>query len=154
GGNGRRRPLGVLMLEGKMAQVPGCMACDATFPYPVVRKVVAGSRTPLSAEEAWERLPLYVAAARELEGGGGAGITANCGLIALMQRELAAAVAVPVVTSALLLVPLVHRMIGGRRVGVLTFFTSAVGERNYRASGWSETEVPVALDGVGEHESW
>jgi len=151
---GRRRPLGILMLEGKMAQVPGCMACAETFPYPVVRQVVTGSRTPLTAEEAWEMLPLYVAAARDLERAGVAAITANCGLIALMQRELAAAVAVPVVTSALLLVPLVHRMIGGRRVGILTFFADAVGEANYRASGWSETEIPVALDGVGEHASW
>jgi hypothetical protein len=153
-GTARRRPLGILMLEGKMADVPGCMACEATFPYPVVRAVVAGSRTPLTPEEAWEMLPLYVAAARQLERSGVAAITANCGLIALMQSELAAAVSVPVVTSALLLVPAVHRMIGGRRVGILTFFTSAVGERNYRASGWSGAEIPVALDGVGEHESW
>ena len=80
------------MLEGKMADVPGCMACEATFPYPVVRKVVRGSRTPLSAEEAWAMLPLYVEAARELERAGVAAITANCGLIALMQKELAATV--------------------------------------------------------------
>jgi hypothetical protein len=150
----RRRPLGILMLEGKMAQVAGCMACEATFPYPVLRRTVAGSRTPLSAEEAWAMLPLYVTAARALAREGVAAITANCGLIALMQQELAAAVPVPVATSALLLVPAVHRMIGGRRVGILTFFTAAVGEANYRASGWSETEVPVALAGVGEHESW
>jgi hypothetical protein len=149
-----RRPLGILMLEGKMADVPGCMACDATFPYPVVRRVVAGSRTPLTAAEAEAMLPLYVAAARQLAREGVAAITANCGLIALLQRELAAAVDVPVVTSALLLVPAVHRWIGGRRVGILTFFPSAVGERNYQASGFSEREVPVALDGVGEHESW
>ncbi len=50
--------------------------------------------------------------------------------------------------------PAIHRWIGGRRVGILTFFTSAVGEDNYRASGWSADDVPVALDGVGEHESW
>ncbi|HTQ80580.1 MAG TPA: aspartate/glutamate racemase family protein, partial [Thermoanaerobaculia bacterium] len=62
-----RPPLGILMLEGKMADVPGCMACASTFPYPVVRKVVRGSRTPLTAEEAWDMLPLYVDAARELE---------------------------------------------------------------------------------------
>jgi hypothetical protein len=153
-GAGARPPLGILMLAGKMADVPGCMACEATFPYPVVRRVVAGSRTPLSAGEAREMLPLYVAAARELARDGVAALTANCGLIALLQPELAAAVEVPVVTSALLLVPAIHRWIGGRRVGILTFFTSAVGEANYRASGWSADDVPVALDGVGEHESW
>jgi Asp/Glu/hydantoin racemase len=149
-----RPPLGILMLEGKMADVPGCMACESTFPYPVVRKVVRGSRTPLSAEEAWAMLPLYIEAARELEAEGVAAITANCGLIALMQKELAATVKVPVVTSALLMVPDLHRLLGGKRIGILTFFTHAVSERNYNASGWSETEIPVVLGGVGEHESW
>ena len=149
-----RPPLGILMLEGKMADVPGCMACEATFPYPVVRKVVRGSKTPLSAEEAWAMLPLYIEAARELEQEGVAAITANCGLIALMQKELAATVRVPVVTSALLMVPDLHRLIGGRRIGILTFFTHAVGERNYNASGWSSHGIPIALGGVGQFESW
>ena len=149
-----RPPLGILMLEGKMAQVPGCMACEATFPYPVIRHVVKGSRTPLSAAEAEAMLPLYQAAAVELERRGVAAITANCGLIALLQRELAEAVRVPVVTSALLLVPAVHRMTGGRRVGILTFFPAAVGERNYNASGWSSRDIPVALAGVGASEAW
>lgn len=149
-----RPPLGILMLEGKMADVPGCMACEATFPYPVVRKVVRGSRTPLSAEEAWAMLPLYVEAARELEREGVAAITANCGLIALLQKELAAAVSVPVVTSALLMVPDLHRLVGGRRIGILTFFIHAVGERNYNASGWSSDDIPIALGGVGDSEPW
>jgi hypothetical protein len=149
-----RPPLGILMLEGKMSVVPGCMASPATFPYPVIRKVVRGSCTPLSAEEAWAMLPLYVDAARELEAEGVGAITANCGLIALMQKELAAAVKVPVVTSGLLLVPTLSRLVGGRRIGILTFFTSAVSERNYNASGWSSEDIPIALGGVGESEAW
>lgn len=150
----RRRPLGILMLEGKMADVPGCMACEATFPYPVRRKVVLGSRTPLVPEEAEAMLPLYVEAARELAAEGVAAITANCGLIALLHRELASAVPVPVVTSGLLLVPTLHRLMPHRRIGILTFNTAAVSERNYRASGWSGEEIPVALDGVGDSEAW
>jgi hypothetical protein len=149
-----RVALGILMLEGKMSLVPGCMASPATFPYPVIRKVVRGSCTPRTADDAWAMLPLYVEAARELEREGVGAITANCGLIALMQKELAAAVAVPVVTSGLLMVPALSRLAGGRRIGILTFFTDAVGERNYNASGWSAGEIPVALGGVGEHESW
>lgn len=150
----RRPALGILMLEGKMSVEPGCMACEATFPYPVVRKTVAGSRTPRSAEEAEAMLPLYAAAASELAAEGVGAITANCGLIALLQRELAQAVDVPVVTSALLLVPTLHRMMPGRKIGVLTFFTDAVGERNYRASGWSSDEIPVVLAGVGDSAAW
>jgi hypothetical protein len=149
-----RPALGILMLEGKMSVVPGCMASPATFPYPVVRRVVRGSRTPRGADDAWAMLPLYVDAARELEREGVGAITANCGLIALLQKELAAAVQVPVVTSSLLLVPGLARLVGGRRIGILTFFTDAISERNYNACGWSAGEIPVALGGVGEHESW
>ncbi|NKE57585.1 aspartate/glutamate racemase family protein [Lentzea sp. PSKA42] len=146
--------LGILMLEGKMADVPGCMASAETFGYPVIRHVVRGSRTPRSQEEAEAMLPLYVEAARELEAKGATVITANCGLIALLQDELSAAVTVPVVTSSLALVPAVSKLVGGRPIGVLTFFTEAVGERNFRASGWSSADIPVVLGGVGKHPSW
>src|SRR5438045_2184500 len=54
--------LGILMLEGKMAAVPGCMAGPATFPYPVLRRVVRGSRPPASAADVEALAPLYLAA--------------------------------------------------------------------------------------------
>jgi hypothetical protein len=71
-----------------------------------------------------------------------------------MQKELAAAVKVPVVTSGLLLVPTLSRLVGGKRIGILTFFPAAVSERNYNASGWSSAEIPIALGGVGESLAW
>ena len=148
-------PLGILMLQGKMADVPGCMACEATWPYPVRRMVVEGSSTPRTQQDAEAMLPLYVNAARELEREGVRVITANCGLMALVQPQVAAAVEVPVVLSSLVAVPTVARMIGpDRRVGVLTFFTDAVGERNFTSCGWSSKDFPVSLAGVGEYESW
>lgn len=146
--------LGILMLEGKMADVPGCMASAETFPYPVIRHVVRGSQTPRSQAEAEAMLPLYIEAAREVEAMGATVITANCGLIALLQNELSAAVRVPVVTSSLAMVPAITKLVGDRPIGVLTFFTEAVGERNFRASGWSSDDIPVVLGGVGKHASW
>lgn len=149
-----KRHLGILTLAGKMADVPGCMACIDTFPYPVLRHVVSGSATPFDQESVLAMLPAYVDAARELEDAGVDAITANCGLIAMIQQQLSAAVRVPVVTSALLMVPQVSRIIGGRPVGVLTFFADAVDERNFQACGWSSEDYPVVVRGVGEHESW
>lgn len=147
--------LGILMLQGKMAQVAGCMACEQTFPYAVVRKVVEGSTTPRSQADAEAMLPLYVKAAHDLETAGISVITANCGLIALMQDELARAVTVPVVTSAMLLAPALHRMLGPeRKIGLLTFFPEALGEKNYRASGWSSADIPVVVGGVSAYPSW
>jgi len=147
--------LGVLMLEGKMADVPGLMLCEETFPYPVRRMVVPGARTPFTPEDAEALLPRYVQSARELESLGARVITANCGLMALTQQQVAAAVGVPVVMSSLAAVPAIARMIApSRRVGVLTFFTDAVGERNYNACGWSSDQYPVTVAGVGEYDSW
>jgi hypothetical protein len=50
--------------------------------------------------------------------------------------------------------PAVSRIIGGRRIGILTFFKDEVGEDNFRASGWSAAEIPVTVAGVGTSPSW
>jgi hypothetical protein len=147
--------LGVLLLAGKNANVPGCMACAASFPYPVVYRVVEGSRPPASPAAAEELAPLYVAAARELALQGVAAIADNCnGLMALLQDRLAAAVPVPVVTSALLAVPVLSRLLPGRRLGILAFNRAALSEEVYNACGWSGREVPLAVGEVAASSSW
>lgn len=154
-GESPRAPLGILLLDGKMARVPGCLATPASFPYPVVHQVVPGANAPAGPEEARALLPRYREAARRLEQRGVAAITDNCnGNFAHVQGELAAAVSVPVVTSALLAVPLLHRLLPRRRIGILTFFEEAVDERLCRACGFSSDEVPIAVGGVGESAAW
>lgn len=152
---GRQPTLGILMLDGKMADVPGCMACDATFPYPVVRQTVAGARPPAGRQDVEALVPSYTAAARDLVRAGADVITDNCnGAMVWMQDRLAAAVPVPVVTSALLLVPLVHRLVPARRVGILAFSEAAVGEEIYNACGFSSGDIPLAVAGVEGCASW
>ncbi|HYU33396.1 MAG TPA: aspartate/glutamate racemase family protein [Thermoanaerobaculia bacterium] len=147
--------LGILMLDGKMADVAGCMASSATFPYPVVRRIVTGARPPASAADVEALLPLYLEAARELEREGVSVLTENCnGLMVLLQDRLAASVSVPVVTSALLMVPQIHRMMPARRIGILAFHPESVGEEVYNACGWSAREIPVAVGGVAGSEAW
>lgn len=147
--------LGILMLDGKMADVAGCMASDATFPYPVLRRVVPGARPPGSAADAEALLPRYLDAARDLEREGISVLTENCnGLMVLLQDRLAAAVSVPVITSALLMVPQIHRMMPERRIGILAFHPESVGEPVYNACGWSAREIPVAVGGVSGSEAW
>jgi hypothetical protein len=147
--------LGILMLEGKMAAVPGCMAGPSTFPYPVLRWVVRGSRPPASAADVEALAPLYLAAARELEREGASVLTENCnGLMVLLQDRLAGAVSIPAVTSALLLVPQIHRMLPSRRLGILAFHAASVTEQICRACGWSMEEIPVAVGGVVESPAW
>ena len=96
-------PLGILMLEARFARIPGDMGNAETWPFPVLYRVVRGAspeRVVLGG--ATGLLPDFIAAARELVDQGAEAITTNCGFLALFQAELAAAVGVPVATSALL----------------------------------------------------
>lgn len=152
---GSTAPLGILMLEGKMAAAPGCMAADASFPYPVLRRVVPGASAPATAAEAERLLPAYADAARRLAADGAVAITDNCnGRFVHIQEPLARAVSVPVVTSALLAVPVLHAMMPSRRIGVLTFFEDAVDAELCAAAGWRPEEIPIAVAGVGESSAW
>jgi len=151
----RRPTVGVLMLEGEMARLPGCLGTPESFPYPAIHRVVEGARPPAGPDDVERLLPLYAAAARELEREGAGVITENCnGAMVRLQDRLAAAVAVPVVTSSLLLAPTVAALMPGRRLGILTFFAHDLGEWHYRACGWSSEEIPVAVAGVGECPGW
>ena len=119
--------LGILMLEARFPRIPGDMGNAGTWPFPVLYKVVSGaSPQRVVAEKAAGLLPNFVAAAKELEALGADGITTNCGFLSLYQKELAAAVSVPVATSSLMQVPMIQSTLpAGRRVGVLTVSAAA-----------------------------
>jgi hypothetical protein len=130
-------PLGILMLEAKFPRIPGDMGNAMTWPFPVLYRVVEGA-TPekVVLKGAAGLLPDFVAAARELVRLGAEAITTNCGFLSLFQKEIAAAVGVPVATSSLMQVPWVQATLPpGKRVGLVTVSGS--------------TLSPAHLDGAG-----
>jgi Asp/Glu/hydantoin racemase len=95
-------------------------------------------------EHAAGLLSHFIAATRELEALGADGITTNCGFLSLYQKELAAAVSVPVATSSLMQVPMIQSTLpAGKRVGVLTVNAASLTPRHLTAAGVDPT-VPVA----------
>lgn len=115
-------PLGILMLEARFPRILGDMGNGATWPFPVLYRVVGGaSPDKVVLKGAAGLLPDFIAAAQDLVRLGAEAITTNCGFLALFQRELAAAVGVPVATSSLMQVPWVQATLPpGKRVGVVT----------------------------------
>jgi hypothetical protein len=90
-------------------------------------------------------LPDFIADARELEGDAGRAITTSSGFLAPFQPDLAAAVSVPVLTSALLQVPIAYRLLRpGQRVGILTARENLTAQ-HFAGDGWSESEIPVTV---------
>ncbi len=138
-------PLGVLMLEARFARVPGDMGNGATWPFPVLYRVVRGaSPERVVLDGARGLLPDFIAAARDLVDLGAEAITTNCGFLSLFQAELSGAVGVPVATSALLQVPWVQATLPpGRRVGVVTVSAASLTPRHLAAAG-APADTPIA----------
>src|SRR5690349_10631708 len=129
--------IGILMLDTRFPRIPGDMGNAQTFPFPVRYQRVTGADPDRVVRRGAEGLlPAFVEGAQALEREGVGAITTNCGFLVKYQREMAAAVKVPVFTSSLLLVPLVHRMLpAGQRVGILTVNSTALGPEHLAGAG-------------------
>ena len=141
--------VGILMLDTRFPRIPGDMGNASTFPFPVRYQRVSGADPDRVVRRGAEGLlPAFAAGARALEGEGVGAITTNCGFLVKFQGELAATVGVPLFTSSLLLVPLVHRMLGpGRRVGILTVNAAALGPEHLAGAG-IDPDMPIAVAGL------
>jgi hypothetical protein len=129
--------LGVLMLDTRFPRIPGDIGNADTFDFPVRYHRVPGA-TPdrVVRGDGGDLLPLFMEGARILEREGVRAITTSCGFLARFQEALAAAVGVPLFTSSLLLVPLVHRMLPPERVvGIMTVDASALGAEHLVSAG-------------------
>ena len=145
-------PLGILMLEARFPRIPGDMGNAATWPFPVLYKVVEGA-TPdaVVLKGAAGQLPAFLDAAAELVAHGAEAITTNCGFLSLFQRELAEHVRVPVATSSMIQVPWVQATLPpGKKVGMLTVSGSTLTPRHLEAAGVSADTPFVGTEGGRE----
>src|SRR5436189_4554831 len=140
--------VGILMLDTRFPRIPGDMGNAGTFPFPVRYHRVPGAGPDLVVRRGAEGLlPAFVDGARQLEREGVGAITTNCGFLVKFQRELAASVEVPVFTSSLLLVPLVHRLLApGRRVGIMTVNAAGLTPEHFAGAGIGD--IPIAVAGM------
>lgn len=145
--------LGVLMLDTVFPRVKGDIGNPATFDFPVRYLVVKGSlpRRVIYDPDS-DLLDLFIGAARRLEAEGAGLISTSCGFLAIFQKQIAGAARVPFVSSSLLQVPMVHRMLpAGRKVGILTAESTRLTEKHFAGAG--AEDVPVVVHGMeGEEE--
>lgn len=143
--------VGILMLETRFPRIPGDMGHAGAWDFPVLYRVVRGaSPDRVVRGRADGLLGAFVDAARELVADGVDGITTNCGFLALLQPELAAAVGVPVATSSLMQVSLVNRLLPpGRVAGVLTISGSSLSSDHLEMAG-APPETPVGTTEGGQ----
>ncbi len=129
--------LGILTLDTAFPRLPGDLGAPETFDFPVQFEVVAGAFVEDVVHRRRETLlPAFVDAGRRLVDAGCTGIASTCGFLVRWQRDLAQALPVPVLASALLQVPLVQRTLpDGRRAGIVTYSAADLGADALDAAG-------------------
>ena len=144
--------LGILLLATRFPRPPGDIGNPTSFAFPVrYHRVDGASAQRVLGEDARGLLDQFVAAGKQLITDGAVGIATSCGFLAMFQRELAAALSVPVATSSLLqaawLAPLLP---AGRCVGVVTIDAAAL-DATHLAGVGAPKDLPIeGVDPAGE----
>ena len=135
--------VGMLLLETRFPRIPGDGGHAATWPFPMLWRVVGGATPDRVVRDRAGVVDDFVAAGRELVALGADGITTNCGFLVLHQERLARECGVPVAASSLLQVPWVERLLPpGRRVGVVTVEAASLTPKHLECAG-ARPDTPV-----------
>lgn len=142
--------LGILMLDTDFPRPIGDVGHARTWPFPVLYEVIAdASPRRAMAETDPALLAPFVAGAQRLARNGVSMITTSCGFLSIFQPDLARSLPVPVLTSALLQVPLAAAQIGSdRTVGILTERPDFLTEAHFRGAGWSSRDISIAVQAL------
>lgn len=142
--------VGIIMLDTRFPRLPGDIGHPDTFggavlyhriPKAAVSRVVRAEGVDPALVD-----PM-ISAARDLEARGARVIASSCGYLGQMQDRLQAAVTVPVVSSALTVLPLLRMAHGaGAALGVLTFDACALSPTHF-GSAW---DPDVLVEGLQE----
>lgn len=144
--------LGIVMLDTQFPRPPGDVGHADAFGVPTKRCIVKGAWPEKIVQSAaglraGRVVTPIVQLVRRLEQDGARAITTSCGFLVLLQKELQAAVTVPVVTSSLLQLPGLLAL--HAQVGVLTISASNLGSAHLRAAGVPRDRLQdVAIQGV------
>ncbi|WP_428540630.1 aspartate/glutamate racemase family protein [Profundibacter sp.] len=138
--------LGILALDTNFPRIKGDVGNPDSYPFPVVVEVVTGADSPDIVRDGMPAdwlLKAFIAKARVLEERGAAAIISTCGFLVNAQTDIASAVKIPVLLSALSLFSLALAACPGR-IGILTASDQALGHNTLTAAGISPELVAVA----------
>jgi Asp/Glu/hydantoin racemase len=147
--------VGIVYIESvNYPLLPGNVANAYTYNFPVRMKAVRN----LTNKRLFDADPTIVDdiidAAREMvEQDGVRAICAACGFFGNFQKQVAAAIDVPVALSSLMQIPLVQAMIKpGQKIGILTANGDAMTDRLLQSCGVSDTRNLVIKDALKTKE--
>ncbi|MEJ5364566.1 MAG: aspartate/glutamate racemase family protein [Desulfosoma sp.] len=139
--------IGILILKASYPCIPGNVGNATTFPFPVRYQAVEGATIDrlLNQQDPSLAGP-FIEAAKRLRDRGVRAVTGACGFMALFQKEVAAALDIPVFLSSLLQIPFIYQ-VTGRPVGIITANASRLTRKHFQACH-VPPEIPLAIAGM------
>lgn len=141
--------IGILILDAAYPCVPGNVGNASTFSFPVRYREVRGASIDrlLNQQDATLVQP-FIDAALDLQAEGVKAVTGACGFMALFQKEVAAALDIPVFLSSLLQVPFIYHILKpDRRIGIISANAAVLTPGHFENVGVSP-EIPLAIAGM------
>ncbi|MEM9318255.1 MAG: aspartate/glutamate racemase family protein [Pseudomonadota bacterium] len=135
------------MLDTTFPRIHGDAGNTSSYPYRAEIAVVSGAGAAAIVRPGHPRrdlLPAFKQAAKDLQAAGAVGLISTCGFLIHFQDEIAQAVDVPVMVSALSLFDTVRIATGGRPVGILTASATSLLDGGLQAAGIDGRAVHVA----------
>ncbi len=129
--------VGIMMLEAQFPRILGDMGNALSWPFPVLYRVVRDASPDRVVRRKAEGLyEAFLQTGRDLISDGADGITTNCGFLVLFQSDLQRDLGVPVITSSLIQLPMVERMLPpAKRAGILTISSATLLPEHLAAAG-------------------
>lgn len=130
--------LGIILLNDAYPGFPGDVRNASAFNYPIQYEIAEGvtNKTLVYDENPGQCREAVIAAAKKLERLGCRAVAAECGYFAFFQKDVAAAVDVPVFMSSLLQVPFIQQVIGPQKlVGIICAQKQYLSEEHLRNVG-------------------
>jgi glycosyltransferase involved in cell wall biosynthesis len=144
----RYEPFGIVALETWYPLLPGNVANATTFDFPVRYKILRQATVERIMRADPALLDMIVQAGHELEQEGARAMVGACGYFANYQRQVAAALSIPVFLSSLLQVPMISRALKpDQQVGILVANAKTVRPTMLEACGIT-SDVPIVYLGM------
>jgi hypothetical protein len=147
--------LGIIILDDVYPGFPGDVRNASAYPFPLQYEIVEGVdiQKLVVDEDKSPCLEPILRAAKKLERMGARAIAAECGYFAYFQREVAAAVGVPVFMSSLLQAPLARQVIRPDQVvGILAAHARYLSAHHLQSVGVELNDQYVIGGAMDDHE--
>lgn len=138
--------VGIIMLDTVFPRIQGDAGNTSSYDCPTKIRIVEGAGSPeivRDGKPSAELMERFLAAAKAHEEAGAVGIVTTCGFLVNIQKELSSAVNIPVISSSLVLYPLIAAMTSRRPVGILTARVPSLGPHGLSCAGIEKSDVRI-----------